>query len=135
MFRLTLHDNMGVELVEGDIVKVINRGHDNTIFFSEVRWIEKNGCKEGILVPFHTFSFHSFQKIEGGLEALLSIYKDRLIECIVEGVEYWYVSKLDSEKLNDDENEEDEDEVSKYLMDWRQCEYLISEGCYRITKE
>lgn len=58
MFVLKLYDRKGVELKIGDIVKVSN-GKLCT-FFCEVKYLEDQEC----ITPFHTFSFHSFEKIK-----------------------------------------------------------------------
>ena len=111
MFKLKLQDRNGIELNEGDIVKISNR-HGFT-FFAEVKYLEK----EGIIAPFHTFSFHSFVKVDK--------VPDNAIKSTEERYGIWYVP--------DDVAEVDEDNESfnQYLISWRQCEHLL-ESCFKI---
>lgn len=114
MFTLELLDINGVVLQEGDIVKVINgRGSDYT-FFSEVKYLEK----ENAIAPFHTFCFHSFEKV------------DKLPEGVVESNEerykIWYHGGMPQKGI---------DGISKYLADWRACERAIDKGTFKITRK
>lgn len=114
MFILTLHDRNGTELKEKDIVKVSN-GKKFT-FYAEVKWLKK----EQAIAPFHTFSFHSFEKVDKIPEKALR----RIIEA---EYDWWF--------LCDEEAEADEyaKEAKKYLMSWRECEYLLEKRTYRIN--
>jgi hypothetical protein len=106
---LKLYDSKGHELKLGDIVKVSD-GKRFT-FFCEVKYLEK----EKVITPFHTFSFMHFVKVdEVPAEATKSTEERYAI---------WYLSN---------DPEEDTDGAEGYLMDWIQCEHLLSKGCYRI---
>ena len=107
-FILTLYDRNGKELEIGDIVKVQSDGRIS--FYAEVAWLEK----EQALAPFHTFTFHSFEKADKLPENAIRAKEDRY------GL--WYV----------EDAEEDESQHEKYLLDWRNCEYLINERVFRI---
>lgn len=112
MFHLKLYDRLGNELNEGDIVKVSN-GRAFT-FYSEVKYLED---KEDI-APFHTFSFHSFEKVDKVPENAIRANEERY--------KIWY--------LPDGETDDLADSAAKYLIDWRQCEHLLEKKVYRITK-
>ena len=58
MFTLELYDRKGNKLNIGDIVKISDG--KNFTFYSEVKYLEK----EKAIAPFHTFCFHSFEKVE-----------------------------------------------------------------------
>lgn len=111
-FILTIHDRKGVELNEGDVVAVFDRR--NYTFFAEVKWLES----EQVLTPFHTFSFHSFEKVDKVPENATLSTEERY--------KIWYLPE--AEKDNEDGNFE------KYLSGWRECEYLLENRCYRINK-
>jgi hypothetical protein len=113
MFTLHLYDRKGNELKEGDIVKISN-GREFT-FYAEVKYI----AEEGIITPFHTFSFHSFEKVNNVPEGAIRSTEERY------GI--WYIPE---EKEQDNEAESYEE----YLSEWRQCEHLIDKRCWRITK-
>jgi hypothetical protein len=113
MFTLHLYDRKGNELKEGDIVKISN-GREFT-FYAEVKYI----AEERIITPFHTFSFHSFEKVDNLPEGAIRSTEERY------GI--WY---LPGEKEQDNEAESYE----QYLSEWRQCEYLIDKRYWRITK-
>lgn len=105
MFILKLFDRKGNELKEGDYVKVSN-GKEFT-FFAEVKYIES----EGIITPFHTFSFHSFEKVDK--------IPDEAKKSTEERYDIWYMYSDDAEQ--DDKAHDFE----KYLMSWRECEHHL----------
>jgi hypothetical protein len=113
MFELKLFDRNGIELKEGDIVKISN-GRE-FIFYAEVKYLED----ENIITPFHTFSFHSFVKVDN--------LPDNAIKCDENRYNIWYV-----------ENKEEDvqaKEYDKYLSMWRSCEHLLDSRIYRIIKK
>jgi hypothetical protein len=109
MFTLELYDSKGIKLNIGDIVRVSNGRIE---FFAEVKYL----MDEQIITPFHTFSFHTFQKVDSLPEGLNKSGETRY--------NIWY------NPLTNHENEDVKD--SQYLMDWRQCEHLLEKRCYRI---
>jgi hypothetical protein len=115
---MQLTDRKGTPLNEGDIVAVSDGYRFN--FYAEVKYLEK----EKALAPFHTFSFHSFEKVDK--------VPDNAIQSNEERYKIWYVQR--ELALEDVEK----DHFSKYLMDWRQCEHLLGNGrsheIYRIEK-
>lgn len=111
MFTLKLYDRNGIELNQGDIVKVSNSEDFN--FYSEVKWLEL----EQSIAPFHTFSFHSFEKVDSVPEHAIKGRESRY--------DIWYTNNADT-----DENAA---AAEKYLTDWRACETLIEKGCFKIT--
>lgn len=112
MFTLKLYDRKGQELNLGDIVKVSD-GKTIT-FYAEVKYLEK----EKVITPFHTFSFHSFEKAD-------TIPADA-IKSTEERYNIWYV-------VDDDRTEDNgASQAEKYLMDWRCCEHLLHQRCFRI---
>jgi len=111
-FELTLLDRKGIELKEGDIVKVSDGRHFS--FYSEVKHLKD----ENVIAPFHTFAFHSFEKIE------------KLPEGLNEGTgeeryRLWYHT--------DPEEDTEAEKFKNYLMEWRKCEHLL-ERCCKIKK-
>lgn len=110
MFILKLYDRQGTELTLGDIVKVSNgKGFH---FFSEIKFLEKEKC----ITPFHTFSFHSFEKVNSVPSGAVKSKEERY--------NVWYLPS----EIPDEEPEIGE----KYLADWRQCEHLLEQKCFRI---
>lgn len=109
MLVLELYDSNGLKLNFGDIVRVSN---GRVEFFAEVKYLEK----EQIITPFHTFSFHSFHKV--------NVLPDGLNKSSETRYDIWY------NPLTNHEYENVKD--SQYLMDWRQCEHLLEKRCYRI---
>lgn len=109
-FMLTLYDRKGQQLNMGDIVKVSLRGQFQ--FYSEVKYLEE----EKAIAPFHTFSFHSFEKVDSAPEGAKLSTETRY--------KIWYVQ--------DPENDEEADSFEKYLMDWRSCEHELEKACFRI---
>jgi hypothetical protein len=114
MFTLQLQDRKGNQINLGDILK-ISDGKAFT-FFAEVKFLEK----EGIITPFHTFSFHSFERVDK--------VPDNAIKSKEERYNIWYVYSDEAEK---DENANDYED---YLMSWRECERLIDSKAFIIVK-
>ena len=115
MFKLKLYDRLGNELHPGDIVKVSD-GH-NITFYSEVKYLQKEQC----ITPFHTFSFHSFEKVDKIPEGA--------VKCTEERYNIWFthspeVDRAEAVKVAD-----------KYLINWRACEHLLEQRCFRIELE
>lgn len=112
MFLLKLFDRNGTELQLGDIV-MISDGR-NFKFFAEVKYLPE----EKVITPFHTFSFHSFVKID-------SLPKNA-IKCTESRYDIWFVIEEDA---HPDFNAAD---FEKYLRDWRQCETLMEKRMWQI---
>lgn len=112
MFRLELYDRIGNKLSLGDIVKVSDG--KGISFYAEVKYLES----EKVIAPFHTFSFHSFEKVDSVPEHAKKANEERY--------NIWYTN---SPELNDKEAAE---YANEYLMSWRQCEHLIEKRCFRI---
>lgn len=113
MLILTLYDRKGIKLNFGDIVKVSD-GKSFT-FFSEVKYLEK----DEVVAPFHTFSYHSFEKVDR--------VPKRAVSSLIE-TEYkiWYIPSDDSEKDLKAQDYED------YFKSWRDCDVLLQNRCFRI---
>jgi hypothetical protein len=112
MFKLTLCDRNGTELNEGDIVRISDGKQFK--FYSEVKFL----ADQKVIAPFHTFSFHSFEKV------------DKLPDGVTESTEkrykiWWHADSIKDEKF---------DRGEKYLLSWRECERLIKDNCFRIEK-
>jgi hypothetical protein len=116
MFILKLYDRLGNELKEGDTVKVsCNDGYNRKFkFYCEVKYLED----EKTITPFHTFSFHSFEKVDK-IPDNAKISQEKRYKI-------WYVNESDQEEDNYNGAEE-------YLISWRQCEHLLK-NCYKIEK-
>ena len=112
MFTLELYDRIGNSLNIGDIVKISN-GREFT-FYAEVKYLKK----EQVITPFHTFSFHSFEKIDK--------LPENLIKCSEERYNVWFTH---NPELDSDEHKK---AAEKYLIDWRECEHLLESKCFRI---
>ena len=113
MFKLSLYDREGTELQIGDTVK-ISDGKDFH-FFAEVKYLPE----EKIITPFHTFSFHSFVKVNE--------VPANAIKSDEERYNIWYLYQDDAEP------DESAKEFSEYLMGWRQCEHLLEHRYFRIN--
>ena len=112
MFKLSLFDRIGNPLNMGDIVKVSNgRGFS---FYAEVKFLEKEQC----ITPFHTFSFHSFEKVDKVPEHAIKSTEERY--------NIWVIASPEKD------TEEAVKYAEQYLSDWRQCEHLLEKKCYRI---
>jgi len=112
VFKLNLYDRKGNKLKLGDIVKVSDGRQFQ--FFAEVKYLKD----EEVITPFHTFSFHSFEKVD--------CVPDDAVKSTEERYDIWYLpnpKKDIAEYVKAAEN---------YLMDWRQCEHLLESRCYRI---
>jgi len=109
-FGLTLYDRKGKKLNMGDIVKVSLRGEFN--FYSEVKYL----ADEKKIAPFHTFSFHSFEKVDSIPANAVKSTETRY--------NIWYTTNS--------ETDDEEKLFEKYLMDWRACEHELENGSFRI---
>lgn len=112
MFTLKIHDRNGIELKEGDIVKVHN--NREFVFFSEVKWLEQ----EQAIAPFHTFAFHSFEKVDSVPESAIKSNEERY--------NVWY--------LEQEKEDPKLDFFEKYRIGWLECEHELDNRSYRITK-
>jgi len=115
MFKLKLYDRIGNELQPGNIVKVSDG--KNITFYAEVKYLEK----EQVITPFHTFSFHSFEKVD-------KVPEDA-IKCTEERYNIWFTHSGEVDPSDAVEA------ANKYLIDWRQCEHLLETRCFRIQLE
>jgi hypothetical protein len=116
MFTIKLQDRKGNPLNEGDIVK-ISDGKAFT-FFAEVKFLEK----EGVIAPFHTFSFHSFERVDKVPDNAIKSKEEQRYDI-------WYVYSDEAEK---DENAND---YENYLLSWRECERLMDSNVFKIVKQ
>lgn len=112
MFKLELYDRIGNKLNLGDIVKISN-GREFS-FYAEVKYLEN----EKIITPFHTFSFHSFEKVDSVPEHAKKSSEERY------NIWYTHSPELDEKEASEYAN--------KYLIDWRQCEHLLEKRCFRV---
>jgi hypothetical protein len=112
-FLLTLMDRKGNVLNMGDIVKVANQRGEFT-FYSEVKFLEA----EKKIAPFHTFSFHSFEKVDSVPKHATLSTEDRY--------KIWYTHNPESEST------EIHEIFNKYLTDWRACEHLLEQSCFTL---
>lgn len=114
MFELKLYDRLGQELHEGDIVMISNKGYFN--FYSEVKYL----ADEMVIAPFHTFSFHSFVKVdEVPSDAILSTENRYKV---------WYLNDEDAKK------DSSHSDFERYLTSWRECEFHLDQKSFRIEK-
>jgi len=112
MFILKLQDREGKELNEGDLVAISN-GKEFT-FYCEVKFLEK----EQAIAPFHTFSFHSFVKVDKLPENAIKSSEER---CNI-----WYVPNAEEDKGANSFN--------RYLISWRECEIALEKRAFNIQK-
>jgi hypothetical protein len=109
-YELQLFDRNGKELNEGDIVRISNGKQFS--FYAEIKHLED----EQIIAPFHTFSFHSFEKVDQVPDGAILLKEERY-RC-------WYLANEEIDNAADFGN--------KYLIDWRTCEHLLK--CWKIKK-
>jgi hypothetical protein len=112
MFKLELYDRLGNKLNMGDIVKISDG--KNFSFYAEVKYLENEKC----ITPFHTFSFHSFEKVDAVPEHAKKSTEERY--------NIWYTHSPEKDE------KEAAEYAEKYLIDWRQCEHLLEKRCFRI---
>jgi hypothetical protein len=114
MFILRLYDRNGTELKPGDIVQISN-GRWMT-FWCEVKFLEE----ECLITPFHTFSFHSFEKVDK--------VPDHAVKSTEERYNIWYVYDDEADK------DEESNKFDRFLSEWRHCEHLLETRMWRIEK-
>lgn len=110
--KLILTDVHGKTLNFGDIVKINSGRGGDSCFYAQITYLEK----EKSIAPFHSFSFHSFEKVdkvpEGAKELSETRYKS------------WFMNTdIEAEKR-----------FEGYLMDWRKCEHELNR-CFHIILE
>lgn len=110
-FKLILYDRKGNILNEGDIVRVY-RTPSEYHFYAEVKYLPE----EKMIAPFHTFSFHSFEKVDK--------LPENAIQSTNEKYNIWY--------LDIPEQSDNTEHHESYLRSWRECEHCMENGCYRI---
>ncbi len=115
MFRLELYDRKGQKLKIGDVVKISN-GRE-ICFYAEIKYLEKERC----ITPFHTFSFHSFEKVDSVPQEAIKSTEERY--------DIWYLPLPNADRKEAIESAE------RYLLDWRQCEHLLESRCFQIIKD
>ena len=114
MFILKLYDRLGNELQLGDIVRISNGKAWN--FYAEVTYLP-----DGAIAPFHTFCFHSFEKV------------DKLPDGAVKSSETHYnIWYKPSDELNGDDDDLTAEKYENYLSSWRSVEHWIEKECFRI---
>jgi hypothetical protein len=112
---LTIHDKNGVELNFGDIVKIeCSTAGSHYTFYSEVKYLPESQS----IAPFHTFAFHAVEKVDK--------VPDGATESTEERYKIWFHQHEESEDGPSENN------YSRYLMEWRECEHLLSEKIFRI---
>lgn len=103
MWKLRLFDRNGMELNEGDIVRI--SGDREIQFYSEVKYLGG-----GAIAPFSTFSFHSVEKVDN-----LPLHA---VKCSEERYNIWYINPPDNDDLSG--------QHEQYLLNWRECEHLLA---------
>ncbi len=111
MFLLKLYDRNHKEVNIGDIVK-ISDGREFT-FYSEVKYLEE----EKKIAPFHTFSFHSFEKVDK--------VPDHAKESTETRYKIWYT--------HSPEPDERAQNFEGYLTDWRACEHILDRSVFELV--
>jgi hypothetical protein len=101
MFTVKLFDINNQELKIGDLVKI--RTGRKSIFYCKIKFIA-----EGILAPFHTFSFMTIEKVDSIPDNAIPAKEDRY--------NVWFLA----------DDDEQTDITNEYLLSWRQCETLLN---------
>ena len=110
MFVLELFDREGTKLNIGDYVAVSNS--ERFTFYAEIKYL----IDEGIITPFHTFSFSSVVKVDK--------IPDNAIRSTEERYNIYYVPE--EEKDNDGKR------FKEFLLSWRKCEHHLRTTSWRI---
>lgn len=113
MFKLLLYDCKGQELKLGDIVRVISGDRYGNEFYARVTYLKDQQA----IAPFHTFSFHAFEKVDELPKEVIKSTETRY--------DIWY-TEADERKA---------EQFESYLIDWRACEYLLQKRCFRIVPD
>jgi hypothetical protein len=114
---LTIHDRKGNELKFGDIVMIECHSMGNYYrFYSEVKYLPESQS----IAPFHTFSFHSVEKV------------DRIPDGAVASTEERYKVWYECRELGEDEEIPKKESYERYLMEWRECEHLLEQKIFRV---
>jgi len=122
MFILTIHDRNGVQLKEGDFVKILDNGGRLT-FFAEVKYLPQ----EMIITPFHTFSFSELEKVENNEAGQPDIPSTAVLSTEERYKIYYLPDPIKT-------TQENHENFSRFLMDWRQCESHLEKRMWRIKK-
>lgn len=113
---LTIHDKHGNELNFGDIVKIeTNQSSVHYTFYAEVKYLPESQS----IAPFHTFAFHNIEKVDHLPDGAIQLDETRY-RC-------WM-------HYHDEEEEfaPKKESYSRYLIEWRECEHLLSEKIFRV---
>jgi uncharacterized protein YrzB (UPF0473 family) len=114
---LTIHDRKGNELKFGDIVKIDCHSMGNYYtFYSEVKYLQESQS----IAPFHTFAFHSVEKVD--------CIPDGAIASTEERYKVWYECR----EIGEDEETPPKESFDRYLMEWRECEHLLEQKIFRV---
>ena len=112
MFKLILMDREGKKLKIGDLVKVSDgRGFS---FYAKIQYDKKSKT----IAPFHTFSFHSFLKVDK--------LPKNAIERTDRNFTYWFVHNPESDL------DVHQTTTRNYVLSWLECERALKESCYCI---
>ena len=112
MITVKIKDRLGNELNFGDIVKISDGRKFK--FYSEVKYLEK----EKAIAPFHTFCFHSIEKVDSLPRNAKKGDEERY--------DFWYI-------CNDEaETDEAAERANEYLLSWRECERFLEKSCFSI---
>ena len=110
MFILELYDREGTKLNIGDYVAVSNS--ERFTFYAEVKYLKD----DGIITPFHTFSFSSVLKVDK--------LPDNAIKSTEERYNIYYIPE--------DEADKDGKRFTEFLWSWRKCEHHLNTTSWKI---
>lgn len=111
MFTLELYDRNGAKLQLGDLVRISNGR--KFVFYTEIKYLPE----ECAISPFHTFSFHSVEKVDEVPEGCTQSQHETRFKV-------WY-NKTHDEDLDPKSGKD-------YLMSWRSCELALEQKMFRI---